>query len=145
MKMNASDLKEQGNRFFQTRKYDDAVSCYTKAILRNPCIPTYFTNRALCFLKLKKWEAACQDCRRALEMDKVLVKGHFFLGEALLELGYYDDAISSLQIGKHGHMRVGHFDPVTRADLTQQQLIPNLAMKEVLDIFIAENGWVEDY
>lgn len=30
--------------------------------------------------------------------------------------------------------RVGHFDPVTRAPLTADQLIPNLAMKEVCNI-----------
>lgn len=41
--------------------------------------------------------------------------------------------------------RVGHFDPVTRSPLTQDQLIPNLAMKEVIDAFVLENGWVEDY
>ncbi|XP_064808787.1 E3 ubiquitin-protein ligase CHIP-like [Oncorhynchus masou masou] len=41
--------------------------------------------------------------------------------------------------------RVGHFDPVTQSPLTQDQLIPNLAMKEVIDAFIQENGWVEDY
>lgn len=41
--------------------------------------------------------------------------------------------------------RVGHFDPVTRSPLTQDQLIPNLAIKEVIDAFIQENGWVEDY
>ena len=41
--------------------------------------------------------------------------------------------------------RVGHFDPVTRKELTQVQLIPNLAMKEVVDGFISDNGWVEDY
>ncbi|XP_060696455.1 E3 ubiquitin-protein ligase CHIP isoform X2 [Hemiscyllium ocellatum] len=41
--------------------------------------------------------------------------------------------------------RVGHFDPVTRSPLTQEQLIPNLAMKEVIDAFISENGWVEEY
>ena len=41
--------------------------------------------------------------------------------------------------------RVGHFDPVTRQELTQDQLIPILAMKEVVDGFVAENGWVEDY
>ncbi|CAG0882437.1 unnamed protein product [Darwinula stevensoni] len=29
-------------------------------------------------------------------------------------------------------LRVGHFDPVTRAPLTQDQLIPNLSMKEVI-------------
>jgi len=41
--------------------------------------------------------------------------------------------------------RVGHFDPVTRTHLTQDQLIPNLAMKEVIDSFLEENPWAEDY
>ena len=41
--------------------------------------------------------------------------------------------------------RVGHFDPVTRTDLTQDQLIPNLAMKEVVDNYLEENPWAEDY
>ena len=41
--------------------------------------------------------------------------------------------------------RVGHFDPVTRQPLVQTQLTPNLAMKEVVDTFVAKNGWVEEY
>ncbi len=41
--------------------------------------------------------------------------------------------------------RVGHFDPVTRMDLTQDQLIPNLSMKEVIDVYVEENPWAEDY
>ena len=42
--------------------------------------------------------------------------------------------------------RVGHFDPVTRTDLKQEQLTPNLVMKEVIDAFITENEWVvEEY
>lgn len=69
--------------------------------------------------------------------------------------------------------RVGHFDPVTRTPLTQvisyllssnrsifrgvrmnlltvdaqfqDQLIPNLAMKEVVDTFMGENPWAQDF
>lgn len=37
------------------------------------------------------------DCRRALEMDQNLVKGHFFLGQSLMELNAYDEAIKHLQ------------------------------------------------
>ncbi|XP_067136697.1 E3 ubiquitin-protein ligase CHIP isoform X2 [Centruroides vittatus] len=244
--------------------------------IKNPLIPTYFTNRALCYLKLHQWELACQDCRRALDMDSTSVKGHFFLGQALLELESYDDAIKYLQrasdlakeqrlnfgddiasqlrmakkrrwnvleerriqqeielqtylnqliledkerklsrLKENGvtdcqelhlleekqmkyltelnslfakiddrrrkrdvpdylcgkisfeimrepvitpsgitydrkdieeHLqRVGHFDPVTRTPLTQDQLIPNLAMKEVVDTFLGENEWAVDY
>ncbi|KAJ9577176.1 hypothetical protein L9F63_006233 [Diploptera punctata] len=274
------ELKDQGNRLFSLRKYEDAVSCYTKAIIKNPNMPTYFTNRALCHLKMKRWDASCQDCRRALDMDANLVKGHFFLGQALLEMDNYDEAIKHLQrandlareqklnfgddiasqlraarkkrwnvqeekriaqeielqsylnrlvredterhierlrqesgnneddvqdkiieleqqcdnntselnaifakvddrrrkrdvpdylCGKisfeilrdpvitpsgityerkdiEEHLqRVGHFDPVTRVKLTQDQLIPNFAMKEVVDAFLQENEWALDY
>lgn len=41
--------------------------------------------------------------------------------------------------------RVGHFDPVTRVKLTQDQLIPNFSMKEVVDAFLSENEWAHDY
>ncbi len=67
--------------------------------IKNPSVPTYFTNRALCYLKLKRWEQTCQDCKRALDIDPNHVKGHFFLGSALLELENYDEAIKHLQRG----------------------------------------------
>ena len=67
--------------------------------IKSPNTPTFFTNRALCHLKLKQWEQAIQDCRQALDMDRSLVKGHFFMGQALVELGYYDESIASLKRG----------------------------------------------
>ncbi|XP_006823844.1 E3 ubiquitin-protein ligase CHIP-like [Saccoglossus kowalevskii] len=190
--MCAMELKDQGNRFFSARKYDDAINCYTKAILRNANTATFYTNRALCYLKLQQWELAMQDCKHAIEIDTALVKGHFFLGQASVEVGCYDEAIEkhlkelnavfaavderrkkrevpdylcgkiSFELMREPvitpsgitydrkdieeHLqRVGHFDPVTRTDLTQDQLIPNLAMKEVIDTFISENEWVEEF
>ncbi|ENN76454.1 hypothetical protein HUJ04_007261 [Dendroctonus ponderosae] len=97
--VNLSDreLKEQGNRLYNLRKYDDAINLYSKAIIKNPDVAHYFTNRALCYLKLLKWENACTDCRRALDMDPNLVKGHFFLGQALFEVGSLDESIKHLQ------------------------------------------------
>lgn len=118
------DLKEEGNRLFSYKQYEKAIECYNKAIvsktkfdfsivfvfvwyefiffqIKNPIVPIYFTNRALCFLKLKQWEKACTDCRRALEMDFSFIKGCFFLGIALIELGSYDEAIKQLQRGKN--------------------------------------------
>lgn len=69
--------------------------------IHNPGIATYYTNRALCYLKLKQWDLAGQDCRRALETNPNLIKGHFFLGQALLELQLYDEAIASLMKGTY--------------------------------------------
>lgn len=114
--LSAFELKDEGNKYYNLHKYDDAINCYSRAIvrkwviisnslwyvllqIRNPSVPTFFTNRALCYLKLQQWEQSCLDCRRALDMDPNLIKGHFFLGQALLEMDHYDDAIKHLQRG----------------------------------------------
>ncbi|XP_076055436.1 STIP1 homology and U-box containing protein 1 isoform X1 [Oratosquilla oratoria] len=275
------ELKNKGNKFFASRKYEEAIKCYSEAITKKQNIAVYYTNRALCHLKLKRWESVCQDCRQALELDSSLVKAHFFLGQALLEMDNFDESIKHLQraqdlakeqkvnygddiactirvarkrrfnvaeekritqeielqtqinrlfldekfrqmedvrkkydgdeeekaqeeimrieqqcddsIAEVNNMfaklderrrkrevpdylcgkisfeilrdpvvtpsgitydrkdieehlqRVGHFDPITRTDLTVDQLIPNLAMKEVVDSFLTENEWALDY
>lgn len=38
-------------------------------------------------------------------MDPNLVKGHFFLGQALLEMDNYDEAIKYLQRGKQDNFQ----------------------------------------
>uniref|UniRef100_A0A3P8S8V4 E3 ubiquitin-protein ligase CHIP n=1 Tax=Amphiprion percula TaxID=161767 RepID=A0A3P8S8V4_AMPPE len=262
--VSAQELKEQGNRLFLSRKYLEAAACYSNAINHSPSVPAFYTNRALCYVKLQQHDKALTDCRNALELDSQSVKAHFFMGQCHLEMENYDEAIGNLQraynLAKeqrlnfgddipsalrmakkkrwnnmeerrinqeselHAYLtrlilaekkrqntpvqctspqdkylsdmeelfcqvdekrkkreipdflcgkisfelmrepcitpsgvtydrkdieehlqRVGHFDPVTRTPLTQDQLIPNLAMKEVIDAFIVENGWVEDY
>lgn len=275
--MSASELKSQGNKLFASRKYDDAIGCYTKAAIKNPNTPLLFTNRALCHLKLRQWEKVHQDCQRSLDLDRSWVKGHFFMGQAYVEQCLYDEAIASLKkahelakdqklnfgdditnalrvakkrrwnkieekrikqdielqsyidrliqedkerkiqvlkdqtdmsdnedielvckatdkrlsevndlfsqlderrktrdvpdylCGKISfeimrdpvitpsgitydkkdiieHLqRVGHFDPVTRTDLTQEQLVPNFTLKEVIDGYLEDNPWAEEY
>jgi len=51
---NLSDLqlKEQGNCLFAARKYDDAINCYSKAIvsiIHTYCIIAMFTVPCLCY------------------------------------------------------------------------------------------------
>uniref|UniRef100_A0A5S6QYM9 E3 ubiquitin-protein ligase CHIP n=1 Tax=Trichuris muris TaxID=70415 RepID=A0A5S6QYM9_TRIMR len=275
--MSAADLKLQGNNYFAGHSYEEAINCYSKAIVKDPENATFFTNRALCYLHLKRFESAAQDCRKALELDRFSVKGFFFLGKALLHLEQYEEAakvlwraheLSKAQKLNYGDqitsllrtarrerfrideerrvsqeialqtylidlinkdkleqlkqlkeddepasldeiqtiedraqervaltndlfnqvddrrkkrdlpdylcgkisfelmrdpvitpsgitydrkdimehlLRVGHFDPVTRSPLSADQLIPNLAMKEVIDHYIQENPWALDF
>ena len=67
--------------------------------MKKPTVGIYYTNRGLCYLKLKRWDLVCQDCRTALELDPTLVKAHFFLGQGLLECESYDESIKHLQRG----------------------------------------------
>jgi len=91
------ELKDQGNKYFNANKFESAIESYSKAIALNPAVPTYYTNRALCYMKCNRWPQAVQDAKAALERDSGLVKGHFYLGTSLLELDKLDEAIKHLQ------------------------------------------------
>ncbi|CAB1337872.1 unnamed protein product [Coregonus sp. 'balchen'] len=250
--VSAQEWKEQGNRLFLSRKYQESAACYSKAIKRNPSVSVYYTNRALCHVKLQQHDKALADCKQALELDPQSVKALFFLGQCHLEMENYDEAIGNLQRaynlakeqrlnfgddipsalriakkkrwnsieekrinqenelhayltklilaekkrelddsreeqdGKSEECRSRHdltkfqskhdkqlsdmeelfsqldekrkkreipdylcgkisFELMREPCITPNQLIPNLAMKEVIDAFIMENGWVEDY
>lgn len=65
----------------------------------SPSVPAYYTNRALCYVKLQQYDKALSDCRHALELDSQSVKAHFFMGQCHLEMENYDEAIGNLQKG----------------------------------------------
>uniref|UniRef100_A0A183CI44 E3 ubiquitin-protein ligase CHIP n=1 Tax=Globodera pallida TaxID=36090 RepID=A0A183CI44_GLOPA len=80
----------------------EALSHYTRAIIKNPNDPTYFTNRALCNLNLKKWEPAAEDCRKALDMDRKNVKANYYLGKVYVHQKQFDEAIKVLMRAHEG-------------------------------------------
>jgi len=68
--------------------------------IHDPSIATFYTNRALCYVKLNMWDQACQDCQHAIDLDNRLVKAHFFKGQALHELQLFDESIASFKRGQ---------------------------------------------
>ena len=109
MSKNYSDkeLKDQGNKLFAARNYDGAIECYTKAIMKNPSVPHYYTNRALCYLNQKRWPQAITDAKMALERDQNLVKGHFYLGKntKLILTGFFSNSFVYIFKTKAFHCR----------------------------------------
>ena len=96
MSNTAVQYKETGNNYFKQLKFDDAIEAYSQAILKNNSEPAYFTNRALCYMSVKKWAAAADDCRRALELDMRHVKVRSFL------LAYF----SKTRLRAHSHRQI---------------------------------------
>lgn len=93
----ANEYKNAGNKLCSLYRYDEAIVYYTRAISKDTEVASFYSNRALCHLKLQQWTQTIHDCRRALEIDSNLIKAHFFLGQALAETGNFDDSLKHLQ------------------------------------------------
>ncbi|KAK9322853.1 hypothetical protein V1517DRAFT_259409 [Lipomyces orientalis] len=90
--------KEAGNALFSHEDYEGAIREYTKAIIQDASNPAYFTNRALCRLRLHLYEEALADCQKALELTSDSMKAHFYKGQALLALDRPNEALRSCKL-----------------------------------------------
>ncbi|XQJ26342.1 serine/threonine protein phosphatase type 5, putative [Leishmania guyanensis] len=90
--MEASDrLKQEGNVYFQEKKFQHAVDSYSLAIEAHKT-PTLLCNRAFAYLKLELPGAALADAQEAIEIDPGFVKAHYRKASAHLLLGKFKDA-----------------------------------------------------
>ncbi|KAJ3016473.1 STIP1 y and U box-containing protein 1 [Thoreauomyces humboldtii] len=69
MATTADSHKLKGNEFFTQQLYTQAIQEYGIAIVRRPDVPTYYTNRALCHIRLGNSVPAVTDAEKAIELD----------------------------------------------------------------------------
>ncbi|KAG8092045.1 hypothetical protein GUJ93_ZPchr0012g19884 [Zizania palustris] len=100
----ANDAKAQGNKFFGAGEYENALPQYEIALqiaaelesaedIRSAC----HSNRAVCFLKLGKYDETIKECTKALELNPSYLKALLRRGEAHEKLEHYDEAIADLK------------------------------------------------
>ncbi|KAL7750916.1 hypothetical protein RI367_003495 [Sorochytrium milnesiophthora] len=93
----AEVAKQHGNALFAEADYTGAIREYSNAIVRDPSVAVYFSNRALAHKHLGNWREVRDDAEKALALDPKLVKGKFLLGLALLQLRKrLDDSVDLL-------------------------------------------------
>eukprot|EP01126_Amoeba_proteus_P060467 TRINITY_DN799_c0_g1_i2.p1 TRINITY_DN799_c0_g1~~TRINITY_DN799_c0_g1_i2.p1 ORF type:complete len:282 (-),score=52.31 TRINITY_DN799_c0_g1_i2:45-890(-) len=89
----------EARRLSSQKNYDAAVVKFTEAIVHNPRKAVFFANRAECFLKLQKPNAAIKDCDLALKLNPDQSKAYKVRGAAKRHLGQYEAAILDLFTG----------------------------------------------
>uniref|UniRef100_A0A0E0FFW8 Uncharacterized protein n=1 Tax=Oryza nivara TaxID=4536 RepID=A0A0E0FFW8_ORYNI len=100
----ANDAKAEGNKFFGAGEYERALSQYETALqiaaelesaedIRSAC----HSNRAVCFLKLGKYDETIKECTKALELNPSYLKALLRRGEAHEKLEHYDEAIADMK------------------------------------------------
>jgi tetratricopeptide (TPR) repeat protein len=71
---------------------DHAVSDHTRAIQLDPKVPSYWNDRSVAYLRLKKPQVALADCAKAVELDAKFASPWFNRGEAYRQLGQWEQA-----------------------------------------------------
>ncbi|CAG8574620.1 15121_t:CDS:10 [Acaulospora morrowiae] len=84
--------KEMGNAFFKKGNYTKAIDHYGKAMELDPKEAVFVINRAMAYLKLKKWIEAENDCTRGLLLHPDNVKALWRRGIARREMGKLGEA-----------------------------------------------------
>jgi len=82
-----------GLYFYETRKYQQAIEQYNKAISINNNQFEYFTNRAASYIKIKKHQEAFDDFDRATQLNPKDYASYYNRGSLYLSIGRIENSI----------------------------------------------------
>jgi len=95
----AEAIKAEGNAFFKSGKYAQAIEKYIEATNIDDKVPSYWSNMAACYEKLSKFEEMADAGRACVKADKSFVKGYFRLAVAYKQLNQLTECIKTLESG----------------------------------------------
>lgn len=141
----AEGYKKEGNEFYASGSYDDAIDMYTKALETGPLVgkkrnrkkggqvsmtreverqrSVYFANRAACHLAREEYEDAIEDCSNAIDLDERYTKAYMRRATAFEKILEYDRGLNDAKY------ILEHLDPQNAFALSYTSRITPLAEK----------------
>jgi stress-induced-phosphoprotein 1 len=95
----AEVFKNEGNNFFKSGKFKEAIEKYEEASQIDPSVPAYFSNAAACWEKLGNFEKMAEAGQNCIKADRMFVKGYFRLATAQKKLNQLSECIKTLENG----------------------------------------------
>merc|ERR1711997_1413201 len=80
---------------FKALQFGEAITKYTEALKRNPEDHKIYSNRATCFCKLMRWDAAMADCNAAIKLEPTFIKAYIRKGKINHCLKQYHKALQA--------------------------------------------------
>ncbi|KYN02393.1 Mitochondrial import receptor subunit TOM70, partial [Cyphomyrmex costatus] len=97
----AQKYKNEGNIYFKTERYNEAVTQYNKAIDICPKeykdeLAIFYQNRAAAYEQLKKYSSVKTDCTKALELNPKYIKALLRRARVLEQTGDLESALKDM-------------------------------------------------
>lgn len=115
--------KMHGNEEFKEGNVPQAMVYYTESLTLFPVTAVY-ANRAECFIQLKQFDKALDDCEECLKMEPNYIKAHFRKGLALMQLERFKEAGMSFA-------RTLELEPNNKAAKSSMEMARMRLMKEL--------------
>ncbi|XP_075493726.1 uncharacterized protein LOC142531478 [Primulina tabacum] len=122
--VDANSEKELGNEFFKQRKFNEAIDCYSRSIALSPTAVAY-ANRAMAFIKIKRFQEAELDCSEALNLDDQYIKAYSRRSTTRKELGKLKESLDDAEFALR-------LDPQNQEIKKQFAEAKSLIQKEIL-------------
>ncbi|XP_060203108.1 uncharacterized protein LOC132631552 isoform X2 [Lycium barbarum] len=94
--IDANSEKELGNELFKQKKFNEAIDCYSRSIALSPTAVAY-ANRAMAYLKIKRFQEAENDCTEALNLDDRYIKAYSRRSTARKQVGKLKESIEDVE------------------------------------------------
>jgi len=89
----AEDQRYKGNESMRSKDFDEAVECYSKSLEMSPDEAATYSNRAMAYLKMKKYQLCINDADKCLEIQPDYLKAFHRRGKAYLACNKFELAI----------------------------------------------------
>lgn len=119
-------LKKEGNDMVKKGCFQEAAEKYTQCLEIQPKDCSIFTNRAICFLRLNRFDEAKGDCDTALELEPKNKKA--FYRRALAHKGLKDYLSASTDL-----QEVLQLDPKVREAEQELETVTGLLRRSLMD------------
>lgn len=104
-------FNELGVQYLKVNELEKADEAFQEAVKINPDAVSSLINRGITNVLMKRYGEAVPILRKSLQKKKDSAVAHYFLGQALANLGLFDDAekelLTSLELGKE-EMKEAH-------------------------------------
>lgn len=119
-KLEAENIKNEGNCLMREEKYQEALRAYNRAITLDPTNPVFYCNRAAAHSRLNDYQKAADDCKMSLRYDPNYGKAYGRMGIAYSKLNKHDLALKAYQQALQ--LEPNNVDYLNNLNVAQQRL-----------------------
>lgn len=116
-------IKDDGNKLFKEKKYNEALEKYSRAISMRPTYPVFYGNRSACYMMLSQFPQALQDAKYSVQLDDKFLKGYSRILKCSIAIG---DLVSARQAAE----KYKEIDPKSTTILEEVSTLAKLTTQQ---------------